>query len=289
MVRCTEWALRNQRGIPSQFSGNGMDLRRLQTLSQRQGRKNRRKPLCHHRLARSRRANHDKIVSSSGSHFHCPFGTLLPSDIGKVGIKLALVFIELFACIYVDGLKLPLTRQKADNIHQRLHPIDFQIVHHSRLTHILNGNYQPLELLCTGTDGDGQCSLYWLEMTVKAQFSHHHVAFQVFTLHATTDCQQGDSKRKVERAAFFPQVGRRHIHRNIPMRELITILLQSGSNTVTPFTDSRISQSREAIHHPDIHAYFYRHGCNVQSVYSSTVCFYEHNINPLTKIIPPQS
>lgn len=103
MMRAAERSLCDQSRIFLQFSSNGVDLRGLQALVERQRRKNGRQSLRHHTLSASRWANHDDVVRTSGCHFEGPFDALLPTNICKIQVADILTVVKFLSRIYEQG------------------------------------------------------------------------------------------------------------------------------------------------------------------------------------------
>ena len=73
------------------------------------------------------------------SHLQGSFHAFLPFDIGKVQFIVVLLFVELTPCVNDSWLIAVVAIQEVDDVHQRVHTINFQLVDDSRLADILLG------------------------------------------------------------------------------------------------------------------------------------------------------
>ena len=162
MVGRTERPLGNERHVPPEFAGDGMNLCGFKALGQREGRQNRRQTLGHHRFTGAGRTHHDEVVASGGSHFEGPLHVFLSANVGKILFKPALLLVKLLARVDHGGLESLLIVEEHDYIKNGLHAVDFQFVDHGSLPHILLGHNETFEMLRTGPDGDGQCPFHRL-------------------------------------------------------------------------------------------------------------------------------
>ena len=84
VVRRAEGALRQKRRPGRQEPGDGVDLRRLERLVERERRENRGDAAREHRLAGAGRADHQKVVSAGDGDLHRALGHLLALHLGEV-------------------------------------------------------------------------------------------------------------------------------------------------------------------------------------------------------------
>ena len=188
-MRGTEGTLRDEAGVAGQLACHGVYLGGLQALGQRQGRQNAGQSLGQHRLAAARRPDHDEVVATGSSHLKGALHAFLSAHIAEVKVVVVLLFEELAAGVDDGGLIRGVAIQELDDIHQRVHAIDFQLVHHSRFTDVLLWHEESLEMLFARTDGNGQRTAYGLQMAVETQLAHQHVLPQAFFRHVATGCQ----------------------------------------------------------------------------------------------------
>ena len=107
-------------------------------------------------------------MTSGGSDLQGTFHTLLPFHVGKVELKLVLLCIELLARVQILRFVSRRAIEELDDIHQRLHTIDLQLIDNRCLADVLSRNDEPLKLLLTSFDGYGQRTTDRLQMTVKS-------------------------------------------------------------------------------------------------------------------------
>ena len=175
MVRRTERALGDKAHSAGQFAGHAVNLGGLQTLSQRQRRKDGGQPFGEHRLTTTRRSYHNKVMTSGRRHLQGPLDTLLPFHIAKVIFEMVLLCKKLPAGVDDFRFIVRGAIQKLNDILQRLHAVDFQLVDHRRLADVLLRYDEPLELLLARPDGDGQCPPDGLQAAVQSQLTHQHI------------------------------------------------------------------------------------------------------------------
>ena len=75
----------NQGFVGIQFAGDTMDFCRFQGLFERHRGQDGRDPLGEHRLAGSRRADHEQVMSAGHCNFNGAFGVFLSLHILKIG------------------------------------------------------------------------------------------------------------------------------------------------------------------------------------------------------------
>ena len=152
-----------------------MDLRSLQTLSQRERWQDTWQTFRHHRLAAARWTYHDDIVTTRSRYLQCTLHTLLAFHISKIKVEIILVFIKLLAGINKRRLMMRITIQETDDVRKVIHTIDIEIIDDSSLTDILARHQKSFELLFTGTDSNRKDTTDGLELSIETQFSYHHI------------------------------------------------------------------------------------------------------------------
>ena len=254
-----------------------MYLCRLQTLRERQRRQNRGQALCHHRLARTRRTYHDKVVAACRRHFQRTLHALLTAHVGEVEVEAALLFVELAACVDERRLVHLTPREQLYHVHDVLHAIHLQIVHHCRLTLVLLRHNQSLELLGSCPDGYRQRSLHGLQRAVEAQLAHEHIVGEHVARHGSACGEYSHSQRQVERASFLAQVGWSEVDGDVCVRKLISVHLQRRRYAVASFAHSGVAESGHAIHHAGHDIHFNGYGGYVEAVNGCGISLYEHS------------
>src|SRR5271170_2588163 len=87
-MRSAKWTQPNQSSTRIEHPRDAVNLRGLERLFKRERWKDGRHPLRQHRLPRSRRPNHQNVVSARASHFESALRRLLPANIFEVHMKL---------------------------------------------------------------------------------------------------------------------------------------------------------------------------------------------------------
>ena len=173
-------------------------------------------------------------------------GTLhsfLSFHVGKVEVEGTLLFVKLLAGIDKGGLVEGAAIEETDDIGQTFHPKHLQLVHHRRFTHIVLRHNQPLELLLTGTDGDGEHTADRLQLAVESQLTNHHIVSQHRLADLSVGCEDADGQRQVVAAAFFPDVGWREVDGEIGGGRLEAVVGDSCTDTVITLLHGCISQA----------------------------------------------
>ena len=216
----------------------------LEAFAQRQGWENGRQTLCHHTLSTSRRAYHDKVVTTRSSNLHGALHGFLSFDIGKVKLIFVLSLIELLTRINFRRLNSRRRIvQQIDNLLNVVRTINFQVIHHCRLTHILLGNNQPLIFLCTSHNRYWQSTSNWQERAVETQLTYHHKTGQTIDFYLPGSCHNANGNRQIVGRTFFLQIGRRKVHRYALHRETITTILYGCYNSLVALLNCIVGQS----------------------------------------------
>ena len=126
-------------------------------------------------------------------NFQGALDALLSFDITEVKVVLVLLLIELMAGIDHCGLVGVCAVKKLNDIHERLHTINLEVIDDGGLADVLFRNNQPLELFLTCPDGDGKCTADRLQAAVKSQLAYQHVLGQPFFLHFFGGSKHADS------------------------------------------------------------------------------------------------
>ena len=215
-------------------------------------------------------------MTAGGSHLQYTLDVLLPTDIGEVGIKLVLLGKEFLAGVDNGGLVLLAAIDEMDDIEQRVHAIDLEVVDDGGLTCVLSWHDESAVFQCPRLDGDGQCAAYGQQASVESQFAYHHVFPQQPLLYLVVGCQDGDGQRQVVAAAFLLDVGRSHVDGDFTDRIFEAAVAQCCPYAIYAFADGRIGQTREmevdAVH--DV--YLDGHVDRFESHHGSSLCFYQH-------------
>ena len=155
VVRRSERALTDEAGVTIQLSCHTVNLSGFQAFCQRQRGKNARKAFGHHRLTTAWRTYHNEVMSTSCCYFKGSLHTLLSTNIAEVQFVVVLLFKELLASIDNGWFVGSVAIQKLHHVHQRFHAVNLQLVDNGSFANVLLGNYQSLELLGAGSDGNG--------------------------------------------------------------------------------------------------------------------------------------
>jgi hypothetical protein len=114
-------------------------------------------------------------MASGSSHFKCSLYAFLSLYVSEIKLEMILLLVELFACVKDGRLVNRSTIEKGDNISERVHAVDLQIIDDSRLTNILAGHNEALVFLGSCLDGNRQCATNGLKGAVESQFPYKHI------------------------------------------------------------------------------------------------------------------
>ena len=112
-MRKTEGPVYDQRRGVVEKPGNAVNFRAFQSLFKTQLRKDRSQPPGQHRLARTRRTEHQQIMGSRRGHFKRPFDMLLSLDVLEIFAE-DLPFLKKPAGGYRQSVEFPLA--PGDNV-----------------------------------------------------------------------------------------------------------------------------------------------------------------------------
>ena len=180
VVRASERTNGDEGRVFSQFSGYGMYLGGFQAFGERKGRKDAGKAFCHHRLAASRRAYHNQVVSACRCNLQGTFHAFLTLDIGKVEREIGLAPVKFLARIDDSRFQFALAVEEIDDFGDVFHAVHVQVIDHGGFTRVLLGEDESFESLLAGADGYGQGAFDGLEASGQAQFAYEEVTVELF-------------------------------------------------------------------------------------------------------------
>ena len=92
---------------------------------------------------------------------------------------MSLVLVEFLACVYDGRFRCGLVAEELDYFKEIFHAVNHKIIYDSCFPGVLFRYDKSFEMFGSGSDSDRKCAFYGLQGAVKAQFSYHHVFFQV--------------------------------------------------------------------------------------------------------------
>ena len=124
-----------------------------------------------------------------------------------------------------------------------------------RLTDVLLGNDESLELFLTGTDGNRQSTADGLQVSVEAQFTDEHVFVELFALYLAVSGQDGNGQRQVVAGALLFDVSWRQVDCDVSDTCFKTTISSGCFYAIIAFFYGRIRQSC----HVELHTSSYVH------------------------------
>ncbi len=204
VMRVAEWAPARQLAVV-QEPGDRMNHADFQRLGRGQRRQQARQALRQHRLARSRRADHQQVVAASGRDLERALRRLLALDVGEVERGAALLGdLRLGRREHLASLEVVDQRQ------QRRRRQDLA-VRPRRLAAIRLGADEAAAF-AVRRDRRRQHARDRGDLAVERELAQGHKALHLLGRQHAHRQQEADRDRQVEVAAFLEQVGRRQVH-----------------------------------------------------------------------------
>src|SRR5579871_1514321 len=122
-----------------------------------------------------------------------------------------------------------------DDVHERLHRIDFHTADHGGLAGVHLGDNEPLELLASCLDRDGQSAANRTNPAVQRQLPNEYTVEQLFLVEATVRTQNPEGHRQVESRAFLADVGRSEIHGDVGGRDVVAAVSEGRAYAILTF------------------------------------------------------
>ncbi len=235
---------RDERRTVSREAQNRVDLAGLDGLLQRQLRQDGRDALGQHRLARTRRANHQDVVPARARHFHRPLGVLLAADLRQVHF-MAPGPAEFRLRVHRHPVQLLLPVQVLDHLRKRVRRQDGNLFRHRRgLGGVFSGKDQAAEPLpAPHARGDGERALDRLHPPVQGELAQQQMAVQPIPRDDPRGPENPHGDGQVERRAFFPDVGGGQIHGDLLQGELKAGVLHGRGDPVARLLHRRVGQA----------------------------------------------
>ena len=141
---------------------------------------------------------------------------------------MTLLLVKLTTCVDDGRFVVLCPIEEVHHIHEIIHAIDIDIVHHGGFPDVLRWHNESLELLSTGSYGDGQCTTYRLQFSIKSQLPHHDVFVQMVALHLAVGSKDGNGQWQVVGASLLANIGWRHVDCDISYGKFESDVLHCG-------------------------------------------------------------
>ena len=222
----TERTLTDERRVLLQLACHTVDLRRLQTFTQREGRQDGRKTLRHHGLSTSRTSHQDDVMPAGCGHLKGTFHVLLTFHLRKVIVELQLLLIKLLTRVYHRRLGFFHPVQNVNHLTDVVDTINFQTIDHCRLTRVLHRHKQRFQPHRASLDRNGQCAFHRQYRAVKPQLTDEHILLGFLKIQFFQCHHQANGHREVKTRPFFPHIGRCEVHHRLLHRHVVAVDIQ---------------------------------------------------------------
>ena len=122
------------------------------------------------------------------SHLKGSFYTFLTTHVDEVVLTMILLLEEFFAGIDDGRREQGTIIEELNDVKQRIHSIDIELVDHCRLAYILTRHDKPLEFFCSCLDSDRQGTTDRKQTAIKAQLTYQHVFAQAIAGNLVASC-----------------------------------------------------------------------------------------------------
>ena len=244
MVRRPERPPRQQaarRHIPS----HGVYLGGLQRLFARQRRQDGRHPAGQHRLARTRRPDHQHVVTARGGYLQRTLHMRLALHIGKILFITARLRPERLPVRRHRRRHLPFAVQQSDHLLQASGPDHLDAFDHGRLRGIRRRQHQPPQSLFPRAHRHRQHAPHGFQRPVQRQLPGEHRPGKRFGIHPRHRRENPDGDRQVERRALLAQVGRSQTHDHLAARHPLPGVLERRTYALLALLHGAVRQPHE--------------------------------------------
>ena len=223
-------------------------------------------------------------MAAGRRNLHRALDVLLPADVGKVEVELALLLVKLAARVDDGRLKALHPIQKTHHVEQVVHAVDVKFVDHGRLTDVLPRHNQSLKLFFSRLNGNGQGAADGLKPSVKSQLAHEHILRKTVAFHLAQCGKDAYGYGQIIAAALLAQVCRSKVYGSIVHGQLDVIVLQRRNDTVAAFLNGSVGKTGKMEQASARHADLHRHGCHFQAVDRGAECLNQHGFVSLIKL-----
>ncbi len=241
VVRCAEGPFGEQAAVRSDLARDGVDLGRFERFVERQRRQNRGQPACEHRLARTRRADHQHVVAARRRDFERPLDGCLPLDVGEIFGVAALFLREGGgSCRRCDR---PVAAQVLHRLSQRCRTDHLHALDHGRFAGVVARDDQTPQPLFAGLDGHRKDAAHGFERPVERQFARQHRPVERLGRNLLRGGEDAHGDRQVETRPLLAQIGRSEVDHDLAARHLATGILEGRADALLALLDGVVRQS----------------------------------------------
>jgi hypothetical protein len=214
-----------------------MDHRGFEQFGGRQRRQQARQALGQHRLARTRRAAEEEVVTPGGGDLQRPLGVFLTFDVAQVEAG--------FRLQYRTGRRLAHHLRASEMVHQRdqrARREDGRIARPGRFRTAGFGTDEAKAPAARG-DGGGQGPGHRHDTPVQGQLADRAPAVQAVRRDDAHGAHDGERDRQVVVAAFLGQVGGGEVHDDALARHGQAKARKRASNPLAAFADRLVAEA----------------------------------------------
>ena len=200
-----------------------------------------RQALGEHRLAGSRRAQHEQVVVSRGGDLEGALDVGLALDVGKVD-RVAALLAEEGLAVELLGRDVVLPLEQGDRRAQVGDGVDVDPLDDGRLGGILRGNQDGLVARVARLQGQRQDALHRANPAVERQFADDGALLQRALLQFFAEGDHADGDRQVEAGPLLAQVGGGEVDGGVTVRPAEAAVADGGEHPIGRLAHRRVGQ-----------------------------------------------
>ena len=262
VMRRAEGALRDERLLGLEQSGDAMDAGGLERFIQSKRRQDGAEPLGDHTFARARRADENQIVPARGSDFQRTLHGFLPLHFGEVVLAIGLMFKQRF-CVHIRGRDGRGAGDEACRLAQIFHGDDLQAFNDRCLGRVIRRHQQTASPFRARAERHGQHTLHAPHFSGERQLTDDCVVRRVADARLFAGHQPCDPDCQIKARPFLAQIGWGEVDGRFARRQMKARAGDRGGNALHRFPHGGIRQADDhnflfARSHAHFHLYRHR-------------------------------
>ena len=245
MMRSAKRPPGHQPARHARLARHGVYLGRFERLFARKRRQDRRQTPCEHRLARTRRTDHDDVVPSRRGDLQRTFHMRLAPHVGEILRIVRRRRIERFVVGRHGRRNLRLAVQVSDDLAQGRGADHLDAVDNRGLRRVFRRQHHPPQPLRTRPDRNGKHAPHGFERAVERQFADEHRPGDRPGVDAAHRREDSHGDRQVETRPLLAQVGRSEAHDHLLARHPLARVLERRPDALFALLHGIVGQSHE--------------------------------------------
>ena len=245
MMRSAKRPPGHQPARHARLARHGVYLGRFERLFARKRRQDRRQTPCEHRLARTRRTDHDDVVPSRRRDLQRAFHMHLAPHVGEILRIVRRRRIERFVVGRHGRRNLRLAVQVSDDLAQGRGADHLDAVDNRGLRRVFHRQHHPPQPLRTRPDRNGKHAPHGFERAVERQFADEHRPGDRPGVDAAHRREDSHGDRQVETRPLLAQVGRSEAHDHLLARHPLARVLERRPDALFALLHGIVGQSHE--------------------------------------------